>query len=356
MANSTVRLQTVTTYAKTFSELASVVQRDVAGSSLEPALTVANDTMIAMVAEPFNFKWNRFRLPLFYTNGWQQDYALNVVNLGWLEHGYLVDINNTSQPKPIWPLEIVKDLEATSGQYGQPGQVCWLPNDQLLYGTWGAPNIGTASPAPSNPQPSQTIQTPLGVLTAPNNPWLQVADAFGNFWVVTTFGTTGSSNPFSSNLQPVYPTPQNPTQTATTVTDGTVVWTAVNPKAAGIRCTPLPPQLGVVYQFNCIGQWKAFAFTNGPFTAFNQYIEPIPDDFAKYFRDGFVALMYQHAEDPKTLAKADRMYARWMQSLMDAKKQGDRERDNAGFYPATTLMQGPLQIQVPNAAYPFAIT
>lgn len=332
-----------------------MAQRDVAGSGLEPALTVANDTMIAMVAEVFNWKWNRFKLPVFYTNGWQQDYALNVINLGWLEHGVIVDINNTSQPKPVWPLEIVKDLEMTSAQYGQPGQVCWLPNDQLNYATWGAPNIGTGSAAPSNPQPNQTLQTPLGVLNAPNNPWLQVQDTFGNLWVVTTFGTTGSTNPFLTNLNPVFPTQQNPTQTATTVNDGTVIWTAVNPKAAGIRCNPIPSQLSVVYQFNLIGQFRAFSFTNGPFTQFSQTIEPVPDDFAKYFRDGFVAMLYAHAEDPKTLAKADRMYARWMESMLAAKKQGDRERDNFGFYPSTAILNGPMQIQIPNASYPFSI-
>lgn len=356
MPNSSTTLQSVVSYSKTFSEIAAVVQKAVAGAGNEPALTVASDVMIAMVAEVFNWKWNRFKMPLFYTNGWQQDYALNVVNLGWLEHGVLVDINNTSQPKPIWPLEIVKDLEMTSGQYGMPGQVCWLPNDQLNYATWGAANTGTASMAPSNPQPVQTITNPLGVLTAPNNPWLQVQDAFGNLWVVTGYGTTGTTNPFITNLNPVFPTQNSPSLTATTVQDGTVTWTAVNPKGAGIRCNPLPPQLGIVYQFNLIGQFRPFAFTNGPFTAFSQYIEPIPDDFARYFRDGFVSMMYAHAEDPKVRGKFDTMYNLWINNMKQARGQQDRERDNAGFYAATNIMQQPFTIVTPNPAYPFPLS
>jgi len=56
----------------------------------------------------------------------------------------------------------------------------------------------------------------------------------------------------------------------------------------GIRVWPLPPQTGVVYQINLIGQYRPFAFSNGPFTSFAQTIEPIPDDFAKYFRDGLL--------------------------------------------------------------------
>src|ERR1700739_26614 len=100
MPNSTTTLGSVVSYAKTFPDIAPIIQTTAAGSSLQPALTIANDTMTEMVAQVFNWKWNRFLLPVFYTNSWQQDYALNVVNLGWLEHGFLLDINNTAYPQP----------------------------------------------------------------------------------------------------------------------------------------------------------------------------------------------------------------------------------------------------------------
>jgi hypothetical protein len=234
-------------------------------------------------------------------------------------------------------------LELTSSQYGIPGQACWLPNDQLTYGTWSA---------------STTFGQLLGVNASPANPLMQVADAFGNYWVVTNnlnaSVTTGVSNPFATNLNPVFPTPTAPTTVATTVTDNTVVWTAVNPKGQGIRCNPLPPQQGVIYQFNLIGQWRPGAFTNGSFTNVSQTIEPIPDDSAKYFRDGFVALGYAHSPEKGVRAKAESMRLNWMASLQKARTAGDRERDNEGFYPSTSLLQQPYQI-FPGPAYPFPL-
>lgn len=336
MANSTTTLASIVTYARSYSEIGPITQSAAGGSSLQPSLTIATDTMIDIIQSVFNWKWNRFKMPLFYTNSWQQDYALNVVNLGWLEHGFLLDINNTSNPKPIWPLEVVKDLEQTSAQYGKPGQVCWLPNDQLTYGTWAA---------------STTFTSPLGLSGMPANPLTQIQDPNGNFWVVTTYGTTGTVQPtWPTTL--IFPTMADPTATATTQSDGSVVWTALNPKAAGIRCNPLPSQTGTVYQFNLIGQNRPLFFQNGPFARFDQPIEPIPDDFANAFRQGFIARAYAHSSDKAIAAKFASMHALWLKSLMDSKIQGDRERDNNGFYPATALIQQPFAIY-PGPSWPY---
>jgi hypothetical protein len=353
MANSTTRLSDIIKFSKTHPDIAPVVQTTAGGSSLEPALTICSDVMIEIISQVFNWKWNRNALPLFTTNSFQQDYALNVVNLGWLEDGFILDVNNSAYPQPIWPLEVVKYLPRTSTQYGMPGQVCWLPNDQLVYATWGASNSGTSGVGP-NPQPNREITNPIGLTTSPNNPWLQVQDAFGNFWAVSTYGTTGGSNPFAVNKTPVFPSLNNPTQSATTVTDGSVIWTAINPKGMGIRCNPLPPQTGVTYQFNIFYQYRPFAFSNGPFTQLSQTIEPIPDDFAKRFRDGFIALAYQHSQDPKLRAKSGEMYGMWIKSMLDATRAGDRERDNMGFYPAHSLLQQPYTVY-PGPAFPFPL-
>jgi hypothetical protein len=354
VANSTTTLAKIVQFAKTFPDLAPIVQTPAGGLTNEPALTISSDCMIELISQAANWKWNRFILPVFYTNGFQQDYAIpGIVNLGWIEHGELIDINNTAIPKPVWPLEVVRDLPFTSAQYGRPGQICWLPNDQLYYATWGAANTGNASIG-LNPGANMVIGPLLGVYAAPINPILQVQDAFGNLWVVTTFGTTGGSNPFASNLNPVFPTTQNPTAAATTVTDGTVVWTAINPKGMGIRVNPIPPQTGVVYQFYLAAQYRAFAFSNGPFTALSQTIEPVPDDFAKYFRDGFVAMAYAHSQDPRVRGKYQDMYQNWLKSIVNARQQMDRERENSGFYAATVVQGYPGQIYV-GPANPFVL-
>lgn len=337
MPNSSTTIAQIVGHSRTYPDIAPIVQTAAGGASLQPSLTIASDVMIELISQVFNWKWNRFLMPTVLTNSWQQDYALNVVNLGWLEHGFAIDINNTAYPQPRYPVEAVKDLESTSSQSGRPSQACWLPNDQLYYGTWGAANPG-GSGGP-NPQPNQVIGTLLGVTVSPQNPYLQVKDSFNNLWVVTGFGTTGATNPFLVNLNPVFPTPANPNQIATTVTDGSVTWTAVNPKGSGLRINPLPPQTGVIYQINMIGQYRPFAFTNGPFTAFNQTIEPIPDDFAKYFRDGFVAMAYNHSSDKNVRGKFQDQYNIWKKALLDSKIQGDREREGHSFFPSQGIMQ-----------------
>jgi hypothetical protein len=352
MANSTVTVGNIVAWLKSFPEIAPLVQTAVGGSSLQPALTIVNDVMTEVIDQNYNWRWNRFTMPLIYTNGFQQDYATNAVNLGWLEHGVLIDINNTAIPKPVWPLEIVRDLPETFAQYGRPGQVCWLPNNQLYYATWGASNVGNNSRG-LNPGPNMVIGPVLGVYAAPINPILQIQDPNGNFWTVTTFGTTGASQP-SWPTNPVYPTTQNPNQAATTVTDGTVVWTAVNPNGFGIRCNPLPPQTGIVYQFYLIGQYRPFAFSNGLLTSFQQTIEPVPDDFVKYFRDGCLAYAYRHSSDAKIRAKFQDSYNMWIASLKAMCVKADRERDAAGFFPANPIMGGG-GMPYPGPSFPFPL-
>jgi hypothetical protein len=325
MPNSTVKVSDIASYVLTFPDLAPFVRMATAGSSNQPILNVVNDCMTELVAQNFNWRWNRAKMSLFYTNSFQQDYALNNVNLGWLENGVMLDINNTALPKPIWPLEVVKDLPMTSNQFGIPGQVCWFPNDQLQYAVW--------------PGPLTTFTNPLGIVTnGPANPITQIQDPNGNFWVVTTYGITGTVQPtWPTTLS--YPTQNAPTTAATTVTDGSVVWTAINPKGQGIRCNPIPPQTGVVYQFNLFYQYRPFAFSNGLFTSLNQTLEPIPDDFIKYFKDGCVAMICMHSTDKAIRGKFQDLYNLWRKSLLDAKTQGDRERDNYGFAPSQGVIQ-----------------
>ncbi|SRR6266568_3745038 len=336
MGNSTTKLQAIVDFTRTYPDLSPVLSSG--GFSLEPALTIANDVMIAMLSRPFNWKWNRTRVPVFYTNSWQQDYAsLTVNNLSWLEYAILIDINSTSEPKDKYPLETNRDLPEASVQYGRPGQVCWLPNDQLIYGTWGGLNTGEGSQL--NPGPGSVYGALLGVVAQPKNPLLQVQDPNGNLWVLSNALTTGA---VLGNTQPVwptnpvFPTPTNPNQVATTVTDGTGIWTAVNPKGQGLRLNPIPSQQGKVWQARVFGQMRAPMFTS-----LSQTIEPIPDDYAAYFRRGFVAYSYMHSKDKQIRAKFQDQQALWVASLQNAIQSGDRERDNTGLYPTDAIMPAP---------------
>lgn len=349
MASSTVRIQDVIDYARTFADLAAVIP--VSGFDSKRAFQIANSVMQAMLSSAFKWPWNRGGGGLFVTNSWQQDYAVpGLNNPAFLQDGTLLEINNTAYPKPIWPLEVVQNQPQTSQQFGRPGQISLMFNSDLRYATWGASNLISSAVGP-NPQPNQVVTNPIGTNTTPANPWLQIQDANGNFWVLTTFGTLGSTiPPFPSN--PVFPTYTSPATVATTQADGTAVWTAVNPSGFGFRLTPLPPQTGVPYQAWPVYQMRPPIFGINGGLGMNQTIAPVPDDFAQFFMDGFVATCYRMVPDPKIREKHLEAEAQWMKSLKSAHSAGDRTRDSAIMYPSQGIMSNG-DWSYPNAAMPY---
>jgi hypothetical protein len=298
-----------------------------------------------------HLKWNFNRkvLPIGITNSWQQDYPTNIVDVGFLTNGYLLEINNTCNPRPIWELEAVQNMPETTHQYGRPGQICVLLNKDLQYGTWGATGVGTAGI--QNPQPGQIILNPFGLLiSAAANPIFNVKDPNGNLWVLTfpnncatvTLGTSPPTWP----TNPVYPTYQKPNIAPTTVQDGTAVWVAVGPFNWGFRLGPLPPQQAVPYQIFPVYQMRP-----PQFTLLGQMIDPIPDDFAPSFMDGMVAIFYGMVPDPKVRAKHADSVQLWEKSLKESKISMDRTRDTALMYPYASILQGG-DTYWPNASQP----
>jgi hypothetical protein len=334
---STVTLQQVIDNAMANGDTAPALATG--GFSDQPALQIANTVFSQMInggpaGQPYNWKWNRFYVTPFFTNSWQQDYFIpGLVGLSWLENCYCNEFNISSQPKPKLPMEIRKDLMATYVQYGWPAKACYMPNNLLFTGTWGATELSTAT-GQNNPGAGSVITNPAGATQMPLNPITQVKDSFNNLWVVTTYGTCGATNPFLTNLNPVFPTLQDPTITATTATDGTVVWTAINPAGQGIRLSPIPPQQGQVWQINPIAQARFQRFT-----ALTQTIDPIPDDYSQYFMDGFLAQCYRRHPDSKVRIKFADEWKMWLNSLDMAVKQADREIDDYGFY-TSSIMSG----------------
>lgn len=344
MGNSTIKLQDVVDFAKTFPEIVPCV--GVGGYANQPALTIANDVMTAMLSPTMNWKFNRMNVTPFYTISWQQDYAqLGLTNLGWIEHCWIVDINNTQIPKPVWTLEDVRDLERSFSQFGRPGQICWLPNDQLTYGIWGATSVGDSGTSiGNNPAAGSVYTNPLGQTQTPSNPVLQIKDTNGNYDILTSYGQAGA-------LTPAFPAANS--AAGTTFADGSATWTVVEPKGTGFRLNPIPPQSGVVYQVNVVAQMRPPTFTS-----LTQVLDPIPDDFSKYFREGFVAMCYDHSPESEVRAKGPAAQARWMAGMVEATKKADRERDAAGFFPTQGVMDntnpwplGPAWPYPPNRVY-----
>ncbi len=365
MGNSSITLSEVVDDASSLGDVSPALATG--GLSNAPALSIANDVMQAIInggpaAQPYNWKWNRVNVTPFVTISYQQDYFIpGLINLGWMESAWASYLNQTAIPKQISPVEVKKDLMVTYDQTGTPGKICWLPNSMLNTGTWGAVPIGPTANNPSgqlnesglnaaglqNPGPDVVYTSPFGLLTTPINATTCITDPNGNLWVLTTYGTCGATQPAWTN-PPVYPTIQNPTAVASTVTDGTVVWTAINPSGQGFRLNPIPPQTGITWQIQTVIQKKAVRFKN-----LGQTLEPIPDDFEWAFKQGFFAECYRRNPDPKIRSKYAQESQIWMAALDKAVRQSDREEDDLGFYPGRSVMDVTWGTNPITPAYPW---
>jgi hypothetical protein len=333
---STKTIQYFIDSAKSFGDIEPIL--NVGGWSPEPALTIANDVANAMLAESFPYKWNAFNLPFFYTNSWQQDYALvypdgitSVTNLAWLQEGTAININSSSIPKATQPVEVgrtqAKNTSAVWSNNIFTTPLCtasFLPNYLLTYGTWGDPDVGTTTLG-NNPQPNQVITNPLGQPSQPDNPCTQIIDFSGNFLLLTGYGTTGNAAPDATSNATI----------GMQVTDGTCTWTVLDPQGFGIRINPVPSQTGVVWQIGLVGQ-----MTPPIFTTVNQTIAPIPDDYAPHFRAGFIAQCYRYSPESKVRAKFQDEWNMWLKSLRESRAKSDRERDEHSFIPQKVIGAG----------------
>jgi hypothetical protein len=322
MPNSTVTLQNVVDYVSTIGDL--MAQLPAGGFSNLQALGLANDVIADLISKRFNWKFNRLVVTPFLTNSLQQDYCtIATKNIGWVESAAAVDINNSALPKPISPVLAVQDIELTSMSLGKPVRVCWMPNDQLVQGTW--------------PGATQTYTNPLGAATTPYNPPTNIKDANGNILILTTYGVTGLVAPVLAASSP----------SGTTVNDGTCVWTVADPKAQGFRIWPLPPQRGTTYQVNVFAQARAPRFT-----VMSQVLDPLPDDYEHYFKQGYIAHCTKHSTAPVVRARATEEIQLWLKATEDACKQGDRETSGACITPESSIMD-PNPSSPIDASWPF---
>jgi hypothetical protein len=338
---STIVLQDVVNYVRTFPDLEPVVTAG--GFTQEPALTIANDVMQRFLAQNMDWKFNRANVPSILTVALQQDYVTTVTDLGWLEQGWRLDINNTTHPKPIFMMETVRDLAQTSYQ-ANPFNISWVPNRLAIQGKWKA---------------STAYLCGYGQAATPVSPIQQFIDANGNYLYINSStlnlnlntpgyneaGFVAPTVPYGTSglVQPVLPINS---VAGTTVVDGTVTWTVADPDGIAIRLAPMPATSSLAWLITPVYQKKPPILTS-----LQNTLTPIPDEFAYLFRQGFLAFVHQHAGTKQAM----NAYSQWEEALMIALRSVDREREDASFYPSQGLTGGsPYRYGMPiGPAWPF---
>jgi hypothetical protein len=323
MPNSTL------TYSQVLTSLAAKgvpdPRRQASGFGDSLVFEIINDLLGDLITARFNFKWNRANAIPFATNSWQQDYpqiAQAAGPIGWGEDCDQVDINNTMNPKPLWNVTWRRNLSRLRTNLApvRPGawQISWMYNKDLSYGFWPGAGV-TYYPLITTAQTQQ-------------NPIMSMIDANGNLLILTTFGTTGTAAPVlpASSVE------------GTTVSDGTCVWTVVDPWSQGFRLYPLPNATGPVYLILPYYQLKPPRITTLAAT-----LDPIPDDYSRHFTQGLEFRCMMAQPDPKKKQEARQDYNLWLKAQEDELRQGDSEVNAYRLMPATspveTIWPGPIR-------------
>jgi hypothetical protein len=68
-------------------------------------------------------------------------------------------------------------------------------------------------------------------------------------------------------------------------------------------------------------------------------INPIPDDYEKFYTAGVEAYCLAASPDPKDMARGKLAKLDWLKALEDIRRQGDRETNTYGLLPATTPVE-----------------
>jgi hypothetical protein len=325
-------IQSIANFLRTYAELTPTL--GTSGVSREPILTLANDVAQRIFAQGMDWKWNRAYIPPFLTAALQQDYLTQVTNMGWMERGTRVDINNTQSnnnagPKPVQSMNAVRELSPTAVM-GNPVDLNYIPNSIAKLGTWEA---------------NTPYLCGYGVPQTPVTPIQQFMDASGNLLYIdsTVLGlnemspgysgtpiTLPSNSPYgiSGSTKPQAATNSQP---GTLVQDGTVIWTVADPNGIAVRLNPIPSLAGLCWLIK-----PEFQQAPPYFSQLQDTITPIPNDLAYLFRQGLRACLLDHASSPKAAAAMEK----WLEDLMTALRAADREADEFTMYPSNGLMSG----------------
>lgn len=165
---STVTLQDVVNWAMTFTKLTPII--GVAGFQQEPALSICNNVIQELMSEPFNWKFNRSKVPSIFTlqTSFTQDYLTSVTDCAWFEYADITDYQSLTIPTPKWQLDVKRTLKLTN-THSEPIKVAYQDETDsgMLVRFWPIPDIAKSWQIDITYQKKPPIKQSLGDTWAP---------------------------------------------------------------------------------------------------------------------------------------------------------------------------------------------
>lgn len=123
---SSITVQNLIDWGRTHAKLIPLVNVG-AFNALEPGLSIANDTLQAIICHPYKWKWNRATATSFLTVDGTAEYTISNPTdcFFYLDRAFIEYEASTSTPKsPRYPLSCVSDLQSNDSRGSPLNAIC----------------------------------------------------------------------------------------------------------------------------------------------------------------------------------------------------------------------------------------
>lgn len=324
---STLTLQSVVNLASTHLELLPL--SGVGGYTNEPALSLCNNVMQKLLAQPLDWEFNRAEMPMFVTAPNKQDYlhaGATMFTFGGNPQGVGIDLASNSALTISGATVTIKTLEQYNGAIGD---VCYIRGTGSNYDSTLTQN-GVTSTWGGNTYAITNINglTITATLTgsASGTSGAPGINDFGWASDCTVVGINTNTAVFPTRHVYVRRTLQ-PNSVIQFPVKNIAVIQDLETGVLKIRLDPVPGA-GQVWGVNLVYQKKAPLLGN-----LSSTWAPIPDEFGYVIRQGFLAAGYRYLNSPRADVEEQKLQG----DIRLALAQDEREKPDISLVPEDGL-------------------
>jgi hypothetical protein len=237
----------------------------------EPAVTMANKILLAVLGPPFGWRWNRLGQVTVTCIPEQTDYPIpNLSNFGWIETAQVQDISANARVQNQWKQISRVECLAMASEQGLPHSIA------AQYDTTSTINTTAASVVGTTGVPIQVVVPTIAGMA--QNAFVSV-DTGANQEMVQITGLNPALPAFTAVYTKLHLSTGFPIQGVLT-----------------FRIMPAPDQ---AYPIALDIQQKPTLFSNTASAPLSQLWSPIPDEYSHLYTWGFEALALLLADDPR---------------------------------------------------------